>query len=125
MIEQLKKDSMAFKSIAKAIDEVIAGYAIVAPYLAAIEKPPLQIDAVQSKVGEYANLTQGDAAFQVLSKNNKKSMSRDEIYDKAVQGGARIPSSDNLSPVLSRDKRFKQQGRGLWILAEWDNNPTA
>ncbi|MBI5772165.1 MAG: hypothetical protein HZA89_00295 [Verrucomicrobia bacterium] len=121
VIETLRAESVRLKRRAKRIDDLIAEFdSEPAPTesVSPIPLPPPSVPAVHPLGSlDLIGQRQPDACFQIL-KEAGNPLSREEIFTRARARGVKIPTVDHLSPVLSRDKRFKSAGRGMWKLAD-------
>ena len=124
LIAEMEKESARLKALAQNIDAVIAAYrqpetanSSVIPRSPPPRRntpaPAFELDAK----ADYSGMTQSDMCYAILKKANNIPLSREQILAQAQLGGVEIASVDNLSPVLSRDKRFKHIGRGHWVIA--------
>jgi len=101
--------------------------------LAGVEAKRAQLDAVAAYLreriaatpGARANgagrqrqgvLTAAAAAEQVLREHGQ--MRTPDLLVKVQEAGAQMKDADSLYKTLSRSKRFRRAGRGLWELAE-------
>ncbi|MBI3414187.1 MAG: hypothetical protein HY043_02520 [Verrucomicrobia bacterium] len=120
-IETLRAESTKLKRQAKRIDDLIAEFVSESDTKEIDPSAqPMQAAGVSVNSGKKLDLAgkkQPDACFQVL-KDAATQLTRKEIYKRAIERGAKIPSEDHLSPVLSRDDRFENAGRGIWKLAK-------
>ena len=121
LIADMEKESARLKALAKNIDAVIAAYGHTEPMIArpsAVHVPPrparhsFELDAM----ADYSDMTQPDICYAILKKADMQ-LTREQIFEQARIGGSDIPTAEHLSPVLSRDKRFKHVGKGLWEIA--------
>ena len=116
--DSLKKEAARLIGLAQRIDAVLDAYKFPNTTTNGSEVTRTPLGTVENSApvkssDKYSSMLQSDVVFDVLSKS-KCQMSRDEIFDIAIAGGARFPSADHISPVLSRDNRFRHLGRGLW-----------
>jgi len=100
--------------------------------LAEVEAKRSQLDAVAAYLRERIAATPGQtngggrkrqgvltaatAAEQVLREHGQ--MRTPDLLVKVQEAGAQMKDADSLYKTLSRSKRFRRAGRGLWELAE-------
>lgn len=128
LIVEMRKESARLKNLAAQLDTFIEQYisAAAPPKTTILSAPPRPTtprmvfhgggEPVPMIKPDYSQMSQADVVYDVLSRSPNQELERHEIYNLAVAGGASIKSADHLSPIMSRDGRFKPTARGFWMI---------